>query len=200
MRTVVTAALQRQYLQTEHILWIFEIMCFVKMNKIYTIQYSDIHKYNTKGKRDLYVQLCSTTHCKKSVINMGIKTHNLPSELKRTENCPVFKNKLHSYLLQNCFYSLQDFLVIMIDGSFVIRVSLDMIWEYIDGLWTVYFHSTCDALFYLADLCFCGSSTFYCFIWNCWELSSMVGKPQQGLTDYKGIVLFIVFVYCFVHF
>jgi hypothetical protein len=80
------------------------------MNKIYTTRYSNTHKYNTKGKQDLYVQLCSAACCKKSVINMGIKIHNnLPSELKRIENLKVFKNKLKSYLLQNCFHSLQDF-------------------------------------------------------------------------------------------
>jgi hypothetical protein len=47
-------------------------------------QYSDIHKNNTKGKQDLYVQLCNTTHCKKRVYNIGIKVHTkLPSELKK---------------------------------------------------------------------------------------------------------------------
>jgi hypothetical protein len=46
-------------------LYIFEILCFIKMYKIYKTQYSDIHKYNTKGKQDLYVQLCNTARCKK---------------------------------------------------------------------------------------------------------------------------------------
>jgi hypothetical protein len=50
-------------------LYVFKILCFVKKNKIYTTQYSDIHKYNTIGKQDLYVQLCNTAHCKKNVIN-----------------------------------------------------------------------------------------------------------------------------------
>jgi hypothetical protein len=64
-------------------LYIFEILCFLKKNKIYITQYSDIHKYNTKGKQDLYVQLCNTSHCNKSVFNMGIKIHNnLSAELK----------------------------------------------------------------------------------------------------------------------
>jgi hypothetical protein len=39
---------------------------------------------------------------------MGIKIHNnLPSELRKIENFKVFKNKLKSHLLKNCFYSLQ---------------------------------------------------------------------------------------------
>jgi hypothetical protein len=46
-------------------LYIIVILCFIKMNKIYRAQYSDIHTYNTKGKQDLYVQLCSTARCKK---------------------------------------------------------------------------------------------------------------------------------------
>jgi hypothetical protein len=42
---------------------------------------------------------------------MGIKIHNnLPSELKRVENFKIFKNKFKSYLLQNRFYSLQEFI------------------------------------------------------------------------------------------
>jgi hypothetical protein len=40
---------------------------------------------------------------------MGIKIHNnLPFKLKRIENVKVFKNKLKSYILQNCFYSPQE--------------------------------------------------------------------------------------------
>jgi hypothetical protein len=31
-------------------LYIFEIICFMKKNKIYTTQYSDVHDYNTNHK------------------------------------------------------------------------------------------------------------------------------------------------------
>jgi deoxycytidylate deaminase len=49
-----------------------------------------LEKYNIlifitqKGNKICYVQLCNTAHCKKSVINMGIK---------RIGNFKVFKNK-----------------------------------------------------------------------------------------------------------
>jgi hypothetical protein len=73
-----------------------------KKNQIYITQYLDVHNYNTRGKQDLYVQLCSTSCCKKSVINMGIKLHNnLPTDIKRIENFKDFKNKLKIFLLQN---------------------------------------------------------------------------------------------------
>jgi hypothetical protein len=89
-------------------LYIFEILCFIRKRKIYTIKYYNIHKYNPKGNR-----ICMSNYetlLVKSVINMGIKLHNsLPTELKRIRNFKVFKNKLNCYLLQNCFYSLKDF-------------------------------------------------------------------------------------------
>jgi hypothetical protein len=50
---------------TESSLYIFVILCFIKKKKIYITQYSDIHKYNTKGKQELHVQLCNTACCKK---------------------------------------------------------------------------------------------------------------------------------------
>jgi hypothetical protein len=56
---------------------------FYEKNKIYTIQYSDVHDYNTIHKQNLYVQFCNTEHSKRGVINMGTKIFNgLPIELK----------------------------------------------------------------------------------------------------------------------
>jgi hypothetical protein len=55
----------------------------MKISKIYTTQYSDIHGYNTIYKRDLYVQFCNTERSKRGVIHMGTKILNgLPVELK----------------------------------------------------------------------------------------------------------------------
>jgi hypothetical protein len=45
-------------------LYIFEILCFIIKNRIYTIQYSDVHSYNTMYKHNLYVQYCNTNCCK----------------------------------------------------------------------------------------------------------------------------------------
>jgi hypothetical protein len=46
-------------------IYIFEILCFIIKNKIYSTQYSDIHSYNTIHKHNFYVQLCNTARCKK---------------------------------------------------------------------------------------------------------------------------------------
>jgi hypothetical protein len=85
-------------------LYIFEIICFMKKNKIYTTQYSDVHGYNTIHKRALYVQFSNTERSKRGVINMGTKILNgLPIELKNEQNFNVFKRKLKSYLICNVF-------------------------------------------------------------------------------------------------
>jgi hypothetical protein len=91
-------------------IYIYEILCIIKKNKIYTTQYSNIYKHNTKGKQDLYVQLCSTACCKKSVINMGIKIHNkLPFELKRMENFKIFRNQLKVIYYKTVFILYKTF-------------------------------------------------------------------------------------------
>ncbi|PNF17023.1 hypothetical protein B7P43_G02754 [Cryptotermes secundus] len=91
-------------------LYIFEILCFIIKNRIYTTQYSDVHGYNTIHKHNLYVQFCNTERCKRGVIGMGTKIFNgLPTELKSVNNFNVFKKKLKNYLLCNVFYSLQEF-------------------------------------------------------------------------------------------
>jgi hypothetical protein len=91
-------------------LYIFEILCFIIKNRIYTTQYSDIQSCNTIHKYNLYVQLCNTDHCKKSIINMWIKIFNcLHLKLKSIENFKVFKKKLKNYLICNEFYSLHEF-------------------------------------------------------------------------------------------
>jgi hypothetical protein len=53
-------------------LYIFEILCFIIKNRIYTTQYSDVHSYNAMYKHNLYVQHCNMNHCK-SVINISLK-------------------------------------------------------------------------------------------------------------------------------
>jgi hypothetical protein len=122
-----------------------------------------------KGNRIWMSNYATLFTVKKSVINVGIKIHNLPSELKRVENFEVFKNKLKSYY-ETAFILYKSVFVTMTDSSFVTEVSLDMIGKYTDGLWTVIF--TKCVMF--SELCFWWF--VYCFVFNCWELSSMVGR------------------------
>jgi hypothetical protein len=49
-------------------LYIFEILCFIIKNKIYTTQYSEVYGYNTIHKHNLYVKFCKTECSKRGVI------------------------------------------------------------------------------------------------------------------------------------
>jgi hypothetical protein len=101
---------------TDKSLYIFEIICFMKKNKIYTTQYSDVHDYNTIHKQNLYIQFCNTECSKGGVINVGTKIFNgLPIELKNEMNLNVFKGKLKGYLLCNVFFILYNNFLISSD-------------------------------------------------------------------------------------
>jgi hypothetical protein len=81
---------------------VFEILCFIIKNSIYTTQYSVVHDYNT-------ICMFNFERCKIGVISMGTKILNgLPVELKNVNNFNVFKKKLKSNLLCNVFFSLQE--------------------------------------------------------------------------------------------
>jgi hypothetical protein len=91
-------------------LYIVEILCFIIKNKICRTRYSDIHSCNTIHKYNLYVQLCDSDHCNKSVISMGVKVFNsLPLELKSNDNFKVFNRKLKNCLFHIALYCLQEF-------------------------------------------------------------------------------------------
>jgi hypothetical protein len=88
----------------------FEVLCYIKKNKIYPTQSLNIHKYNTRGKGDLYVQPWNTSHCKKSAVNMGINLYNkLAVGIMRIDSFKGFKNKLSTFSLDNAFYSTKEF-------------------------------------------------------------------------------------------
>jgi hypothetical protein len=88
---------------------IFEVICFVIKNKIYTPQYSDVHDYNTTHKHNLRVQFCNTEHSKGRVIIMGTKIFNGPAaEVKNVINFNALRRNLKLFLC-NVFYSHQEF-------------------------------------------------------------------------------------------
>jgi hypothetical protein len=91
---------------TVTLLYILEVLCFIKKYKGSLKQNFAIHEYNTRSKYDLHTQLCSTSQFKKSVINMGIK----PPEIKKLENFNCFRKKVKSTLLNKALYTLEEFL------------------------------------------------------------------------------------------
>jgi hypothetical protein len=67
-------------------MYIFEILCFIIKNIIYTTLNSDVHSYNAMHRHNLYVQHCYSNRSNSSVINLYIYeyiklSNNLPLEL-----------------------------------------------------------------------------------------------------------------------
>jgi hypothetical protein len=92
-------------------LFIFETLCFFHKYSIYQVRNSNFHGCGPRRKDDFYIFQCNTSLYKKSMVNMSIRLHNsLPSELKELGDFKKFKRALKSFLLNNPFYSLSEFL------------------------------------------------------------------------------------------
>ena len=70
-----------------------------------------IHDYETRHRSDFQTQSCRTDSFKKSVINLGTKLYNkLPNYFKNLDNLNPFKKQLKAFLLQQTFYSVDEYL------------------------------------------------------------------------------------------
>ena len=84
---------------------------FIKVNNKWLKQNFDLHVYKTWHRLDFQTQFCRTNILKKSVNNFGTKLYNkLPNYLKNKENLKLFKKQLKSFLLQQTFYSVDEYL------------------------------------------------------------------------------------------
>jgi hypothetical protein len=61
---------------------------------------------------DLHNKPCNTNLYKTSVINMGVQLYNgVPSNMKKLEEYkPTYKRELKYFLIDNAFYSVEEFL------------------------------------------------------------------------------------------
>jgi hypothetical protein len=70
-----------------------------------------IHDYKTRHRLDFQTQFCRTDIFKKSVNNLGTKLYNkLTNYLKNLESLKHFKKQLKAFLLQETFYSVDEYL------------------------------------------------------------------------------------------
>jgi hypothetical protein len=72
---------------------------------------SQVHKFNARSIHDLYYHQANLTQFQKGICYMGVKICNhLPPEIKSMSNeTRSFKAKLTTFLLQNCFYTIEEF-------------------------------------------------------------------------------------------
>jgi hypothetical protein len=70
-----------------------------------------IHEHETQHRFDFQTRFCRTDIFFLSVTNFGTKLYNkLPNYIKNLENLKPFKKQLKAFLLQQNFYSVDEYL------------------------------------------------------------------------------------------
>jgi hypothetical protein len=86
-------------------LYIFECSKFYRKHKYYFAQQSATHNHNTRRNADALV----TTHSKSPHNNVANTYNKLPRELKSIKSFDTFVSKLRKFLIEKCYYTLEDF-------------------------------------------------------------------------------------------
>jgi hypothetical protein len=70
-----------------------------------------IHDHNTRGSQHLHIKPCKINLQKKSVINMGIRLYKKKKKnIQQEERYKLYKRKMKGFLIDNAFYSLDEYL------------------------------------------------------------------------------------------
>lgn len=92
-------------------LYIFEISCYIYCNKSYFKLNKDIHNMNTRQKGLIHTQVGKYKITQNAPNYMGPRIFNHLSEhIKSSLTIKLFKMRLKTFLVQNSFYTVQDFL------------------------------------------------------------------------------------------
>jgi hypothetical protein len=86
-------------------------MCVVKNKHSFTKNW-EIHSHNTRTTNNLHIPAVNTTKYKKGSYYMSSKIFSqLPNYIKNTANNEkTFKKVLHTFLIDNAFYSIDEYL------------------------------------------------------------------------------------------
>lgn len=105
----------RQYFKDHRImtlanLYILRVSIIIFRNKNKLTKHSDIHKYETRQNNTYYLPAYNYNVTRKSVFYNGIKIFNhLPEEVTISTSLNIFKRRIKHLLLNNVFYSLEEF-------------------------------------------------------------------------------------------
>jgi exonuclease III len=96
-------------LQSQYIF--FFLMMFMARNRELFVINANVHNFSTRSHNDLHLPIANLTVFQKGVYFSGVKIfNNLPADLKQSF-CDVnkFKKALKRFLLENSFYSLEEY-------------------------------------------------------------------------------------------
>lgn len=91
-------------------LFILEMCIYVYNNKKMFIPIENLHQYNTRQVGELLISFCRLKVSSNAPNYLGPKLFNkLPHHIKEATNINIFKRRLKNFLLERCFYSLNEF-------------------------------------------------------------------------------------------
>jgi hypothetical protein len=95
-------------LKSQHI---FSLMMFVARNRELFVINANVHNFPTRLHNDLHLPIANLSVFQNGVYFSGVKIfNNLPTDLKQTfYDVYKFKRALKRFLLDNSFYSLEEF-------------------------------------------------------------------------------------------
>lgn len=90
-------------------LFILECLMYVKNNSERYLMHNNVHNYETRNNSSIYLEYHRVYRSRTSISYFGPKFFNLlPSHIKNLQP-KIFKNKTKEYLLNKCFYSLNEY-------------------------------------------------------------------------------------------
>ena len=93
-------------------IYVLEVLCFINKQKgDLKKKNCEIHNHKTISKYDFHTQSCNTSLLQKSLLYMGARLYkHLPLRIKKLDNCNQFRKEVKSILLNNTFYTLEEYL------------------------------------------------------------------------------------------
>lgn len=89
---------------------ILEMCLYVLANRNKYTRIQQIHDYNTRNCLNFHIPYCKYVVSSKSPDYLSLKIFNkLPKEIVSSANLTIFKTRLKKYLIENTFYTLDEF-------------------------------------------------------------------------------------------
>lgn len=91
-------------------IFIYEVSVYIFKNRNKYIQNKCVHNFNTRQKEQYHIPFARCNVVSNSADIVGLKIMNkLPQDVKAVDSFNLFKNRLRQFLLQKCFYTLEEY-------------------------------------------------------------------------------------------
>lgn len=96
-------------------LYIFEMCLYVFKNSVKFRRNCEIHNIDTRSRNDLHTAVCRSKLAFRSPNNLGpLLFNNLPVHVKMCKGASKFKSELKKFLLEKCFYRVDEYFTIFV--------------------------------------------------------------------------------------